>query len=63
MMRRQRQIPHNSANVSRRGVSSLEYVLVLGVMIIISSVLLLWFRDLLQSVYELISGWVAWPFL
>lgn len=63
MMRGQRRTTHIHADFSRRGVSSAEYVLALSVMIFISTVLLIWSRDLLNAVYELISGWVAWPFL
>ncbi|MBD3674320.1 MAG: hypothetical protein HUJ26_12415 [Planctomycetaceae bacterium] len=63
MMRGQQRTCHGNAGSSRRGVSSAEYVLALSTMIAISATLLIWTRDLLNAVYELISGWVAWPFL
>lgn len=53
------------ANVRRRrkGASSLDYVLVLGVIFPLAAFALTAGRRIVQLVYEMIVVWVAWPFL
>jgi len=47
----------------RRGVASAEYVLVVSTFCVVGGAVMAWSMDLMQAAYELIAGWVAWPFL
>ena len=72
MQRRQGQaVPTTPRRISlRRGATSLEYVLLISVILVLVIILM---RDkdsqvwgavgVMQSVYELIAGMVSWPFL
>ena len=72
MQIRRRQITPSAEGRSsnRRGATSLEYVLLISVILVLVIVLI---RDkdsgapgaigVMQSVYELMAGWVSWPFL
>lgn len=48
---------------SRRGAASLDYILVLGVILPLVAFALTAGRRIVQLVYEMIVVWVAWPFM
>lgn len=47
----------------RRGVSTLDYVLVLGVILPMAAFLLRVGPQIINAAYEMVSVLVAWPFL
>jgi len=47
----------------RRGAASLDYVLILGVILPMVAFIILKGRDLMRLVYEFLCVTVAWPFL
>lgn len=47
----------------RRGAASLDYVLVLCIILPLAAWMLYYGRRIVQLVYEMIVVWVAWPFL
>ena len=50
-------------NLRRRGVGSLEYVMIMGVVFSVLIIVMTYGLELLQFVYAMICGWVSWPFL
>lgn len=48
---------------SRRGAASLDYVLTLGVLFAISSVVVVMSRSMMKLVYEMTCFFLAWPFM
>jgi hypothetical protein len=62
MYKRHNQFSKESV-IHRRGVASAEYILVVSTLCVGGGAIMLWSMDLMQSAYELIAGWVSWPFL
>jgi len=59
---RRREI-QQSDSLSRCGAASPEYLLIIVTSIFIIAAIMAVSKDLLQAAYELIAGWVSWPFL
>lgn len=49
--------------VRRRGAASLDYILTISVLFIISSIIVVASRSIMQLVYELTCFFLAWPFM
>jgi hypothetical protein len=47
----------------RRGLASLDYVLILGVILPMVAFIILRGREIMRLVYEFLCVMVAWPFL
>ena len=48
---------------SRRGAATLDYVLVLGVILSLAAFLIPMSRHAITAVYEIICSLIAWPFV
>ncbi len=58
-----RAIVSTASRPSRRGASSLDFVLVLAVILSIAALLIPMSRHAITVVYEIICSLVAWPFV
>lgn len=47
----------------RRGAATLDYVLVLGIILPLAAIVLPTGKRIIQLVYEMICVWLAWPFM
>ena len=47
----------------RRGLASLDYILVLGVILPLAAFILWIGPRIMDSVYQMICGLIAWPFM
>jgi len=48
---------------SRRGAATLDYILVLGVIVSLAALLIPMSRHAITVVYEIVCSLVAWPFV
>jgi hypothetical protein len=55
--------PRVQATKFRRGAASLDYVLTLAVLFVMSSVIVVKSRSIMQLVYEMTCFFLAWPFM
>ncbi len=56
-------IRHTHQSSPRRGSGSLDYVLTLSVLFVMSGVIVGYGRRIMQLVYELTGFFLAWPFM
>lgn len=52
-----------SKSLRRRGSSTLDYVMTLGVLFTMSAVIVGYGRRIMQLVYEMTGFFLAWPFM
>ena len=52
-----------NAGESRRGAASLDYVLTLSVLFVMSAFVVMSSRTIMKLVYELTCFFLAWPFM
>jgi hypothetical protein len=48
---------------ARRGSASLDYVLILGVVLPMVALSMTWGKRLIQLAYDMVSGLISWPFM
>lgn len=58
-----RALKSRQTGVRRAGLSSLDYVLVLGVILPLAAFVIPMGKRILQLVYEMITVLIAWPFM
>jgi hypothetical protein len=51
------------ADDARRGAASLDYILTLAVLFIMSSFIVMTSRSIMKLVYEMTCFFLAWPFM
>lgn len=58
-----RHIPRAQRRPSRRGAATLDYILTLSVLFVLSAFIVSSGRRIMQLVYELTGFFLAWPFM
>lgn len=63
MIRTRHHFPSHESIVRRRGVATLDYVLLLGVVLPILAIVIPQGRRMMQLVFEMTCALISWPFM
>jgi hypothetical protein len=61
--KRRQRVVQRKRRLRRRGLASLDYVLILGVILPMVAFIIVHGRQIMRLVYEFLCVMVAWPFL